>query len=196
MIRIGILGDIGSGKTFISRQFGFPVFNADAEVLNIYKKNKVCFFKLKKKFPKHIVSFPINKLEILKVILEKKSNINIVNKIVHPQIRLKMNQFIKKNKFKKMIILDIPLLLEAKINKKNDFLIFIDAKPQEIKKRLKKRINFNSDIYKKLKKLQLPLEFKKKKSNFIIKNNFRSSTIKKNVKIIKDIILKYERNNS
>ena len=40
MIRIGILGDIGSGKSFIAKNFGYPVFNADNEVANLYKKIK------------------------------------------------------------------------------------------------------------------------------------------------------------
>ena len=50
MIRIAIVGDIGSGKSFISNLFKQPVFNADLEVVNIYKKNKSCFAKIKKKF--------------------------------------------------------------------------------------------------------------------------------------------------
>ena len=49
MIKIGIIGDIGSGKSFVSKQFGFPIFNADKEVNKIYKKNKNCFKNLKKK---------------------------------------------------------------------------------------------------------------------------------------------------
>ena len=49
MLKIAILGDIGSGKSYISKQFGYPVFNADDEVEKIYKKNKNCFYKLKKK---------------------------------------------------------------------------------------------------------------------------------------------------
>ena len=47
MTRIGIIGDIGSGKSFIARQFGYPVFNADEEVSKIYKKNISCFNKLR-----------------------------------------------------------------------------------------------------------------------------------------------------
>ena len=50
MIKIAILGDIGAGKTFVSKLFGFPVFNADKEVKKIYKGNKKCFNKLKKNF--------------------------------------------------------------------------------------------------------------------------------------------------
>ena len=95
-----------------------------------------------------------------------------------------------KIKKKKAIVLDIPLLLENNINKKNDVLVFIEAKKKEIKKRLKKRDNFNSKIFKKIKKLQLPLETKRRKSNFVIKNNFKSLSTTKNVKILKNKILR------
>ena len=70
MIRIGIIGDIGSGKSYIAKQFGYPVFNADKEVTNIYKKSRKCFEKLKKAFPKYIVSFPVKKKEISKVVIK------------------------------------------------------------------------------------------------------------------------------
>ena len=59
MIRVGIIGGIGSGKSFISKLFGYPVFNADNEVKLIYRKNKKCFTKLRKKLPKFI-NFPVN----------------------------------------------------------------------------------------------------------------------------------------
>ncbi len=107
-----------------------------------------------------------------------------------------MNKFINKNKKKKAVILDIPLLLESKINNKKDILIFVEAKKKEINRRLKKRSNFNLKILKKLKKLQLPLEIKKKKSNFILKNNFKSFSVKKNVKILKNKIFKNERSST
>ena len=69
-------------------------------------------------------------------------------------------------------------------------------KKKEINRRLKKRSNFNLKILKKLKKLQLPLEIKKKKSNFILKNNFKSFSVKKNVKILKNKIFKNERSST
>ncbi len=118
MIKIGILGDIGSGKSYVAKQFGFPVFNADIEVGKIYKKSKKCFIKLKKVFPNHISSFPVNKKEILKLISQNINNIKKINKIVHPEVRFRMNKFLNINKKKKAIVLDIPLLLEGKINKK------------------------------------------------------------------------------
>jgi dephospho-CoA kinase len=190
MIRIGIIGDIGSGKSYVAKQFGFPVFDADIEVNKIYKKNRKCFKKLKKTFPNHIFSFPVKKKELSRAVSENQNNVKKINKIIHPEVRLKMKKFLKKNKKKSVVVLDIPLLLEGKINKRRDILLFVEAKKKDINKRLKKRHNFNPKIIKKLRKLQLPLETKKKRSNFIIKNNFKSMFVKKNVKIIKNKILK------
>ena len=142
MIRIGILGDIGSGKTFIAKNFGYPVFNADNEVSKLYKKDKKVFLKLKEKLPKYIFSFPINKKEITKAILSNKSNLKIIVGVVHKVIREKMKLFIKKNKKQEVVVLDIPLLLENKINSKKDILVFIDSKKSDIEKNLKKVENF------------------------------------------------------
>jgi dephospho-CoA kinase len=162
MIKIGIVGDIGSGKSYVAKQFGYPVFNADIEVSKLYKNSRKCYLKLKKILPDYITSFPLKKNELSKAIIADQKSIKKITKIVHPEIRDRMNIFIKKNKNKRFIILDIPLLLENKINKKNDIIIFVDGKKKEINKRLKKRPNFNKKIFNKLRKLQLPLELKKK----------------------------------
>ena len=190
MIKIGILGDIGSGKSYVAKQFGCPVFDADTEVKKIYKKNKSCFNNLKNQLPKYIFSFPVKKKELGKAIIDKENNLKKIIKIVHPIVRANMNNFLKKNKNKKIVVLDIPLLVENKINNKKYILVFVDAKKKEIQRRLKKRPNYNSKIFNKLKKIQLPLEIKKKKSDFIIINNFKSSSVKKSVRILKKKILK------
>ena len=189
MIRIGILGNIGSGKSYVAKNFGYPVFNADYEVSKLYKKDKKIFKKLKKKLPKYISSFPINKNEITKAILSNKVNLRKIVAIVHLEIRKALKLFLKKNKNKKIIILDIPLLLENKINNKNDILVFIDTKKTEIEKRLKKRLNFNQKLVDKFKKIQFSSAYKKRKSNFIIKNNFNKKSLNNNIKKIINKIL-------
>ena len=186
MIRIAVLGNIGSGKSYAAKQFGYPVFSADAEVAKLYRKNRKCYSRLKKILPNYITSFPVKKIELSKAIMTNRQNLKKIVKIVHPEVRNRMNKFIKKNRSKKFIILDIPLLIENKLNKKNDILIFVDAKKKEINKRLKKRHGKSIEI---LKKFQLPIELKKKKADFIIKNNFKSNSIKKNVKILNEKIL-------
>ena len=74
--------------------------------------------------------------------------------------------------------------MENKINKKNDIIVFVDSKKKEINKRLKKKYKGNLKIIKKFEKVQLPVELKRKKSNFIIKNNFRKNNVKKSAKNI------------
>ena len=178
MIKIGILGEIGSGKSYVATNFGYPVFNADQEVAELYKKNKRIFYKLKKILPKYLSKFPVDKKEISSAILANKNNLKKIVKIVHSEVRKKMLLFLKKNNKAKIVILDIPLLLENKINDKNDILVFVDSKKSEILKRLKKRKNFNLKIFKKFKDIQLSSNYKKKKSDFIIKNDFRKKSVK------------------
>ena len=189
MIRIAVLGDIGSGKSYVARQFGYPVFNADSEVSKLYKKSRKCYVRLKKALPDYVASFPVKKSSLSKAVMSNKNNLNKIIKIIHPEVRKKLNTFGKKNKRKKIIVLDIPLLMENKINKKNDIIIFVDGKKKEVNKRLKKRSNFNPKIVNTLRKLQLPIELKKRKSDFVIKNNFRINSVKKNVKKVMEEIL-------
>ena len=193
MIIIGVLGEIGSGKSLVSKQFGYPVFNADNDVNKIYSKSLNCYKKLKKKFPKYIKKYPIDKKKLIRAILDNKKNLKKIVNIVHPIVRKKMKNFIKRNKKKKIVLLDVPLLIENKLNKKNYILIFVDAKRSDINLRLKKRLNYNRKLVSRFRKLQAPLSVKKKMSNYIIKNNFKLPTLKKRVKLIKHKILN-ERN--
>ena len=193
MIKIGIVGDIGSGKSYVAKQFGFPVFNADLEVNKIYTSNKICYKKLKKNLPEYIKSYPINKAELSKAILANNSNLKKIVSVVHPIIRKKMIFFLKKNIKKKLVVLDIPLLIENNLNKEKYILVFIESKKKQVDLHLKKRKNYNKKIVESFRKLQSKLSYKKKLSNYIIKNDFKLSTIKKRVKFVKKSIL-YERN--
>ena len=195
MIKIGILGDIGSGKSFVAKQFGYPVFNADKEVSDIYKNDKSCFKKIKKKFPKFITSKFLRKDELGSVLKSNKKNLKKISDIVHPIVRRRMHTFFKKNQKRKMVVLDIPLLVENKLYDKKFYLIFVQSSKNEINKRLKKRPFYNKKIVDYLRKSQKSLTYKKKISNFVIKNNFKLLSLKKNIKIIKRKILD-ERNST
>ena len=193
MIRIGILGDIGSGKSYVAKNFGYPVFNADYEVSKLYKKNKKIYQKLKKCLPKYIYKFPIDKLQLSKAIIVNNSNLKKIIKIVHKEIRNELRSFLKKNKNKKFVVLDIPLLLENKINRNKDILVYVQSKKADILKNLSKRKNYNPRILKKFKQIQLPLAYKKKISSFVIINKFTEKSVKHSVKNILKTI-KNERN--
>ena len=189
MIRVAILGDIGSGKTFASKQFGYPIFNADEEVSKIYKKNKLCYLKIKKALPKFILSNYLNKNELTNAILDDFRNLKKISRIIHPLVRKRLNNFLIKNKKRKIVVIDIPLFIENKLNKKNDILVYIEAKKNDIQKKLKKRKNYNKILFNNLRLLQLPLIKKKKMSKYKIVNNFNSNKLKKDIIKIKKKIL-------
>ena len=96
MIKISLVGDIGSGKTHVSKLFKAPCFFADIEVKKLYRNNRQCFVKLKKKFPRFIKTFPIKKNELSDTIKNKFSNLKSIGFIVHPFIRKKLSMFLKK----------------------------------------------------------------------------------------------------
>ena len=189
MIRIGIIGDIGSGKSFVAKNFGYPVFNADDEVSYLYKYDKKIFIKLKKILPKYFKTFPIDKKKISEAIFEKQSNLKKIINIVHNEVRKRLSIFLIKNSKKKIVVLDIPLLLENNLNYKKDYLVFVQSKKKDILARLRKRKNFNFKMYKLLKEKQFSTSYKKKKSHFTIENDFTKRSIKKQInKILKEIV--------
>ena len=194
MIRIGIIGSIGSGKSFVAKLFKYPIFDADKEVKYLYKNSRECFRKLNKILPKHVRSFPIKKKELITSINENKKNLRKISSIVHPMIRKKMKIFLNKKKNSKLIILDIPLLIENKLNKKKDILIFVKTNRKKIIERLKKRPNFNMRIFRSLKENQFNLSKKRRIANYIIDNNYSPNIMKKKINILKKKVLN-ERNN-
>ena len=195
MIRIAIIGGIGSGKSFISNLFGYPVFNADNEVKYIYKKNRECFNRLKKRLPKFIKTFPVKKEELISAINTNKKNLKLISSVVHPLVQESMKKFIMKNKKRKLVVLDIPLLIENKLNEKKDIIIFIQSNNSKVLERLKKRSFFNRKLIKSLKENQVMLSKKRKLANYIVNNNYSLHIMKKKINIIKKEILN-ERNSS
>ena len=189
MIRIAMVGEIGSGKSYASRLFGFPVFNADKEVIKIYKKDRKAYQIIKKKLPNHFFSFPIRKEQIARAVNKNTKNLKTISKVIHPLVRKNMKVFLRKNRKKKAIVLDIPLYFENNLNKKGDVIIFISTKKKNIYSALLKRRKSNIKLLKKLGKLQQSILIKKKKSHYVIKNDFNSKNLKKEVKIIKHKIL-------
>ena len=195
MIRIGVIGGIGSGKSFISKLFKSPVFNADREVEFLYKNNLECFKKLKKKLPRFVKSFPISKGQLIKAINEDKKNLKKISSVVHPLVRKKLKSFLNKNKKNKIIVLDIPLLIENKLYNKKDILIFVKSNQNKVINRLRKRKNYNKKILLNLKKNQANLLKKRKLANYIVDNNFSPNIMKKKISMLKNKIL-YERNST
>jgi len=186
MIVIGITGSIASGKSTVAKLIAkrkYPLFSADKIVLNLYKKKKftnllIKKFKLKNK--KKI------KNQIKLIIKKNKEKLKTLENIVHPLVRKEMNAFLKKKK--NLLVLEIPLLIESKLKRYFDSIIFVDAKKKLRLKRYLKRSN-DKKTFETLNKRQISPIIKKKLCDLIIYNNYSLAILKKNVK---KIIANYE----
>ncbi len=147
MKKIGITGSLASGKTsackILSAKAG-PLFNADNVVSKIYanpksKRKIVKLFNISRK--KNL------KNEVKKKIFESKNNLKKLEKIIHPIVRREMFSFIKKNKHKKMVFLEIPLLIESKLTKYFDVIIFIKSKKNIRSKRYVSKYKKSSKLF-------------------------------------------------
>ncbi len=187
MIKIGVTGSIASGKTTVAKMLSgrkYPLFDADKTVSKIYKKNifkNIVYRKFKLKNKKDIK----NKLK--KILSTDKKSLKYLEKIIHPLVRRELRNFSKKNKRKKFIIFEIPLLIESKLMKNYDKIVFVNSKKTlRLKRYLKK--GKNKKIFNLLDKRQLPPVKKIKFCDYVINNNSSLKKLKKNVKIIQNKI--------
>jgi len=191
MIKVGILGSVGSGKSFVANIFkesGFNIFSADQVVSQIYERNKninnkiSIFFKLKLNRGK------INKNELRDTLKKNPKKFQYLNKIIHPIVRKKLILFLFKYKKTKLVVLDIPLLIENKMFNFVDIFIFVKTKPNIFKIRIKKRKNLDKQFLKLLEKQQVEEKIKKSYADFTVDNSTKDK-VKLQVKKILDKIL-------
>ena len=183
MIKIGITGSLASGKTTVARMFSrgkYPIFNADTEVKKIYKKK---FFKKKIHTKFKLKNKKDIKSELQKIISKNKKSLKDLERIIHPLVRKEVRNFSKKNKNKKFIIFEIPLLIESKLMKNYDKIVFVNSKKGLRIKRFLKR-GKSLKLFNLLDKRQLPPAKKIKFCDYVINNNNSLKLLKKNVKII------------
>ena len=178
MKKIGITGSLASGKTTASKILArgkYPLFSADNEVKKLYKR-------------KNFISLVTNKFnlkrtnqikQILKTkILHNNSNLKKLEQIIHPFVRKEMRKFEKKNKNKRYVFFEIPLLVESKLMKKFDVIIFIKAnKSLRFKRFILK--GGNKKLFQVLNKKQLSDKKKEKHSDFVIVNEKKKNILKK-----------------
>ena len=188
MKRIGITGSLASGKTtaskILSSQNG-PLFSADNVVKNLYKKKNFKKLILRK----FAISNHINLKKTLKnKIIKNSTNIKKLEKIIHPLVRKEMLKFAKINKSKKFVFFEIPLLIESKLTKKFDIIIYIRTKKSLRLRRFKSK-GGSKRLFDILDKKQMSDQNKMKYCDHVVVNNKNLVILKKNLLYI---LSKYE----
>ena len=192
MVRVGILGSVGSGKSFVAnifKELGFNIFSADNEVANIYKNNNIVNKKISKFFKLKLYKGKINKQELRDSLKKNPNKFRFLNKIIHPIVRKKLVLFLSRFKKKKLVVLDVPLLVENKMFSFVDILILVKTRSRSFLSRIKKRKNLDKQFLNILKKQQANEKIKENYADFIIYNSSKNK-VKLQVKnIIGKILL-------
>ena len=191
MVRVGILGSVGSGKTFIAnifKELNFNIFSADNEVANIYKNNKIVNRKIANFFKLKLYKGKINKKDLRDLLKKNPKKFKFLNKIIHPIVRKRLALFLSRFKKNKLVVLDIPLLVENKMLNFVDIFILVKTKSNSFLIRIKKRKNLDKQFLNILKKQQASEKIKESYADFIIYNSSKNK-VKLQVKNILDKIL-------
>ena len=191
MVRVGIIGSVGSGKSFVAnifKELNFNIFSADNEVNNIYKKDKSVNKKISRFFKLKLYNGRIDKQELRNALKKKPKKFSFLNKIIHPIVRKKLVLFLSKFKKNRLVVLDIPLLVENKMFNFVDIFILIKTRSNSFNTRIKKRKNLDKHFLNILKKQQRSEKIKEGYADFIIYNSSKNK-VKLQVKSILDKIL-------
>ncbi len=182
-MKIGITGSLSSGKTTASKILSYkrgPLFSADNEVKKLYH-DKTFKSLISKKFK--IKNNSQIKKSLKKKLIENKSNIRKLEKIIHPLVRRKMKNFTLQNKYKKFLFYEIPLLIESKLMKYFDLIIYIKSRKKLRLKRFKSKKG-DSKFFDFLNSKQLSDKKKIKFCNHIVVNEKNLSVLKKDLSAI------------
>ncbi|NDC44198.1 MAG: dephospho-CoA kinase [Proteobacteria bacterium] len=191
MVRVGIIGSVGSGKSFVAnifKELNFNIFSADNEVNNIYKKDKSVNKKISRFFKLKLYNGRIDKQELRNALKKNPKKFSFLNKIIHPIVRKKLVLFLSKFKKTRLVVLDIPLLVENKMFNFVDIFILIKTRSNSFNTRIKKRKNLDKHFLNILKKQQRSEKIKEGYADFVIYNSSKNK-VKLQVKNILDKIL-------
>ena len=193
MLKIGLTGSIGMGKTETGKIFselGLPLYDADAAVHKLYGPGQKGSEKIKEKFPNSInPDGSVNRESLSAEVLADPEKIKSLESIIHPLVGEDREVFFEKNAKAKAIVLDIPLLFETGGEKFVDIVIVVDA-PREIQEeRVLSRPNMTKEKFENIMAQQIPNNVKKKKADFIVDTSISIEDARNQVaNIVKKII--------
>jgi dephospho-CoA kinase len=176
MLRIGLTGGIGSGKTVVAdifRQLGMPVYEADAEARILTENNKEIKSELKKKFGSEIFlkDDSLDRKKLAALVFSDAEKLSQLNSIVHPYVKEHFNSWLQQHNGNKYIIKEAAILFESGSDEGLDKIICVTA-PEKIRiQRVVDRDNTTEEKVQRIMKNQMTEEERTKRSDYIITND-------------------------
>src|SRR5690606_18734734 len=176
MLLIGLTGSIGMGKSETAkmfRDFGVPVYDADAAVHKLYENGGKAVKPLLAAFPSGIVTDAMDLMALLRWVLSLPEEMKKLEAIVHPLVGEVQMEFLTDNlkAGAPMVVLDIPLLYETGGEKRVDIVVVVSA-PYDIQKtRVLARPDMDEAKFAAIHAKQVPDEEKRRRADFIVESD-------------------------
>ncbi len=170
MIKIGLTGSIGMGKSAVSKMFrrlGVPVFDADAEVHKLQGPGGALVARIEARFPGTTGPKGVDRQKLGAAVLGKPDELRALERIVHPAVYHVRQHFLLQNRSRPMVVLDIPLLFEKGGAKQVDVTVVVSAPAFLQKRRVLRRPGMTAAKLKHIRHLQVPDHVKRQRADFV-----------------------------
>lgn len=171
MIKIGLTGSIGMGKSAVSKMFrrlGVPVFDADAEVHKLQGPGGALVARIEARFPGTTGPKGVDRQKLGAAVLGKPEELRALERIVHPAVYHVRQHFLLQNRSRPMVVLDIPLLFEKGGAKQVDVTVVVSAPAFLQTRRVLRRPGMSAAKLKHIRNLQVPDHVKRQRADFVI----------------------------
>ena len=173
MIRIGLTGSIGMGKSTVAKVFvraGVPLFDADAEVHRLQGRNGRLVAAIEAAFPGTAGEHGIDRAVLSKYVLGDREALRRLERIIHPAVAESRRIFLRRHRSRPLVVLDIPLLFEKKGWRQVDATVVVSAPAWKQARRVLARPNMNPAKLRHIRSLQVPDHIKRSRADFVIDN--------------------------
>lgn len=192
---LGVTGSFGSGKTTVARLFKSrytKIIDADRLAHRLFRPGSPTYKRIAAVFGRRIIgdNRRIGRKKLAGIVFNKRSELKKLNQIIHPQVIRIIRSQIKSSRGVRIIILDVPLLIEAGLRKMVDKLIVVKISQAKQIERIRKKTSLRkSDILKRIRS-QIALRRKLRLADFIIDNNGTIKETKRQVAEIRRLLWK------
>tara|TARA_B110000438_G_scaffold121584_1_gene118697 strand:- start:219 stop:812 length:594 start_codon:yes stop_codon:yes gene_type:complete len=197
MLKIGLTGGIGSGKSEVSnflQSWGAYIFDADKESKNIINNNLEAQKEIIKEFGSDVIdpNQTINRQKLARIAFQDEFHQQTLNAIIHPYVFKKINNSFEKIKIENnhnCFVVDAALIYESGADTHMDYVIVVSSLISHRTERVMSRNNITREDFLKRVSLQWPEEDKENMADYIIQNNSDLESLEKEAKKVFDTLL-------
>ncbi len=171
MIKLGLTGSIGMGKSTVAKMFadeGVPVFDADAAVHRLQGPEGALVAAIESNFPGTTGREGVDRGALAERVLGAPEALRRLEALIHPVVAREREAFLAGNSTAAVVLLDIPLLFETGGSDKVDKIVVVSAPADVQRERVLARPGMTAEKFERIQARQLPDSEKRARADFVI----------------------------